>query len=71
MNNFKEFLKEVGQGVAKDGSLLSEKTLEEKREEICKTCSQFDERYCRCYACGCFMKVKWKFENTKCPLAKW
>ena len=30
MNNFKDFLKEVGQGVAEDGTLWSDKTMEER-----------------------------------------
>jgi hypothetical protein len=71
MNNFKDFLKEVGQGVAEDGTLWSDKTMEERRQYTCERCTEFDHQRLRCTACGCFMKAKWKFERSKCPLDKW
>jgi len=42
----------------------------EERISFCDACSEFrsDER---CAQCGCFMKVKAKWAEKKCPLNKW
>lgn len=41
------------------------------RYDICKSCDQFNVTLYTCKQCGCFMKVKVKFKNSACPLAKW
>ena len=41
------------------------------RYNICKGCSSFSELTKICKECGCFMPVKTKFKNNKCPLDKW
>jgi len=42
----------------------------EERISLCEDCPEFrkDER---CAKCGCFMKVKAKWAEQKCPLNKW
>ena len=46
-------------------------TLYEERIKICKECDKFDKTFSRCKKCGCLMKVKARFKNSKCPLNKW
>ena len=41
------------------------------RLEICKTCDYFRPKTETCRKCGCFMKLKTKLENAKCPVGKW
>jgi hypothetical protein len=41
------------------------------RLEICRGCEFFKPRTERCSKCGCFMKLKTKLENAKCPVGKW
>ena len=70
-NNFKEFAKSVGQDVA-DGSgvFVSEEKIK-TREEACNDCSQFNRESKRCYVCGCFMEMKWRFKSAQCPMNIW
>jgi hypothetical protein len=71
MNNFKEFAKSVGQdAVEGDGIFVSEQKVTD-REKICNTCAQFNRDSKRCYLCGCYMKVKWKFKAASCPINMW
>lgn len=47
---------------------------EEKANErfsICKACPELVKLTKQCKKCGCFMAVKSKLENAKCPLGKW
>lgn len=40
------------------------------RMSVCQTCPFFTKaRTCR--KCGCFMPVKTKLKNARCPLGKW
>ncbi len=45
--------------------------LSDARLEICKLCEFYRARTNQCKKCGCFMKLKTKLENAKCPLGKW
>ena len=38
---------------------------------ICKQCEKFDNKLKLCKVCKCFMPVKTRLPNTKCPLGKW
>ena len=49
----------------------SAEELHEARLEICRACEFFKPRTERCSKCGCFMKLKTKLENAKCPIGKW
>lgn len=41
------------------------------RMSICERCDRFDKQSKRCNACGCYMKLKVKIPDMKCPLDKW
>lgn len=71
MNNFKSFVKSVGQDVAEGNSLLVSEEKRLKRLEICNSCSQFNKDSMRCYMCGCFMEHKIKFQSSTCPISNW
>jgi hypothetical protein len=51
----------------------SDTTLEEKRRNICATCSEKKEvaGFDQCSACGCLLIFKAKFKFSACPLNKW
>lgn len=46
-------------------------TLAKQRFDICKTCPEFISLTTQCKQCGCFMAVKTKLEEAKCPIEKW
>jgi len=71
MKNFKEFAKSVGQEAAKGNGVLVAEEKKKNREEICLSCSQFNKESKRCYLCGCYMEVKWKFQVSSCPISMW
>ena len=41
------------------------------RLEICQECPELEPELYRCKICGCFMKGKTLFMDSKCPLDKW
>jgi len=41
------------------------------RYDICKACEHFNSTLYTCKQCGCFMKIKVKFQNSSCPIGKW
>lgn len=42
-----------------------------KRISICQDCDRIILAVNQCKECGCFMNLKTKLENAKCPLGKW
>lgn len=60
------------QFVKSGGQLLSKEDTK-ARLDICETCPHRSSHLLgyRCYACGCFLKVKAKLPNEHCPLRKW
>lgn len=53
---------------------LSTKTSDETamaRLAICEVCPSLLKVTHQCRECGCFMKLKTKLANAKCPLDKW
>ena len=42
-----------------------------ERFSICKECPELIKLTNQCKKCGCFMKIKTKFKQAKCPLGKW
>lgn len=54
-----------------NGSPRSPEEIAEYRLNICKSCEFYRERTNQCKKCGCFMKLKTKLENARCPLGKW
>jgi hypothetical protein len=49
----------------------TEDAIAEKRLEICKACPELISLSTQCKKCGCFMTLKTKLENAKCPIGKW
>jgi len=47
------------------------KRMSEERLSICQSCEFYNAASHRCKACGCFMKVKVLFKQSKCPHNKW
>lgn len=43
----------------------------EERMSICRECPELEPELARCKMCGCFMKGKTLFMDSKCPLDKW
>ena len=71
MKNFQQFAKFVGQNVVDGNEVFVSEEKMKKREEICQDCSQFNRDSKRCYLCGCYMEVKWKFKSAECPISMW
>lgn len=71
MKNFKDFAKSVGQQAAEGNGVFVSEEKQKLREEICDKCSQFNRESKRCYLCGCYMTVKWKFKTSSCPISMW
>jgi hypothetical protein len=71
MKNFKEFAKSVGQEAAEGNGILVSDEKVADREKICNACSQFNKESKKCYLCGCYMVVKWKFKAAACPINMW
>jgi len=42
-----------------------------QRLDICFDCDRFIKVTAQCKECGCFMKLKTKMQDAKCPLGKW
>jgi hypothetical protein len=42
-----------------------------ERLKICEECPELDPVLYQCQQCGCFMKAKTMFMDSKCPLDKW
>jgi hypothetical protein len=49
---------------------VEEKVFQE-RLDICNGCPEFLKLTSQCKECGCFMKVKARIQEAKCPLNKW
>ena len=47
------------------------KEVAQARYDVCKQCDRFIPITAQCKECGCFMKIKVKFEVPQCPLNKW
>lgn len=51
-------------------SYVDEHVLDE-RLSICQACPELIKLTSQCKKCGCFMKIKAKILDAKCPLSKW
>lgn len=49
---------------------LADKKIKEHRIQVCRKCENLNSLE-QCDVCHCFMPVKAKFIETKCPLGKW
>lgn len=41
----------------------------QQREKICRVCPHINNN--KCSLCGCYVVLKCKLENAKCPVGKW
>lgn len=57
-------------GLVDKDSYTTEEQAQE-RLDICNGCDRFIHLTKQCKECGCFMNLKTKLKNTKCPLNKW
>lgn len=72
MNNFQKFLKDVNQGKSEgNGSIIVSQEKRLERVDICNQCPHFNSDSKRCYKCGCFMEIKWRFKKSSCPINLW
>lgn len=51
--------------------LVADQKVTEERRAICNSCEHYIKWTTQCKKCGCFMKLKTKLSNVKCPLNKW
>lgn len=54
-----------------NGSPRSSEDVAAERFSICKGCEFFYKPTQVCKKCGCFMNLKTKLEDAKCPIGKW
>ena len=54
-----------------NGSPRSPEEISESRLEICRGCEFYRQKSNQCKKCGCFMKLKTKLEEARCPIGKW
>lgn len=78
MSAFKDFKKKVfNPNISSqpwhvlDTHMHVEKDVSDSRYAICKTCPELIQATKQCKQCGCFMAIKTKLVNAKCPLNKW
>lgn len=50
---------------------IAEVEISNDRFEICKQCIELIPIVNQCKQCGCFMPLKTKLEEARCPLGKW
>lgn len=50
---------------------IVDKKISDQRIKICSECPRLFKPTFTCKECGCFMKIKTKFKQAKCPLGKW
>lgn len=61
------------------GKILADEKESNKRMNICKNCPRFIKETKRCNpkiidgkkGCNCFMEIKTKILNAKCPIGEW
>lgn len=51
--------------------MLTDEQIYELRMNTCNKCDKLNQNVGLCSLCGCFVKIKGKFKEQKCPLHKW
>ena len=54
-----------------DGIIIASEEKIENRMSLCYNCIALDKEQVRCKLCGCYMKLKVRFDAAKCPAGKW
>lgn len=57
-------------GLVDRGSYTSEDE-SQSRLDMCNDCDSLIKLTKQCKECGCFMPLKVKLKNARCPLSKW
>lgn len=52
-------------------TIWTTKAVAQQRYDICKSCEHFILVTNQCDLCKCFMKLKVKIKNSKCPADLW
>jgi RNA polymerase-binding transcription factor DksA len=47
------------------------KNIADQRYSICQSCPELIKLTKQCKQCGCFMVIKTKLQQAKCPIGKW
>ena len=55
----------------KSGFKVSDEFVAKHRLDTCKGCPFYNNKKGRCTECGCFMKIKTKVREAKCPKDYW
>lgn len=42
-----------------------------QRLNVCLRCPHLQPKLMKCSKCGCFLKLKVRFESEHCPIGKW
>jgi hypothetical protein len=75
MSKWQEYKNKLGDtrpwDVLKPGTKWSTNELVEERLKICFDCDSLIKLTVQCKECGCFMKMKARMQEAKCPLGKW
>ena len=66
--NYINFMNSVSKGLVKN-LIENDKAIE--RERLCSFCPHLFKPTFTCKKCGCFMKIKIRLANSKCPVDKW
>lgn len=72
INEKTKFLKDFAEGLK--NSIIKDEQIEllhKERMSICETCEHYKTQTSQCGVCGCFMPIKTRSLNTKCPKNLW
>jgi len=75
MNKWEEYKKKLGTtrpwDILNPNIEWSEESIAKQRLDICFDCDRLIKVTSQCKECGCFMKLKTKLQEARCPLSKW
>lgn len=54
-----------------DGVIVASEKKTNERINLCFNCVDLNKEEVRCKLCGCYMKLKVRFDAAKCPAGKW
>lgn len=63
--------KKIAEEDAESKSHFAEHGVSTERMNICKQCEHLIRVTTTCKKCGCFMAVKSRLKEAKCPIGKW
>lgn len=63
--------KKIAEEDSESQSHFTEHGVSTARMDICRQCDHFISVTTTCKKCGCFMILKSKLKESKCPIGKW